>query len=62
MDREIKMVAEADEPLDINFVRKHALAQAKALKVSLRVAVTRVFSSSASPYSANVRLAIENGR
>jgi magnesium chelatase subunit H len=61
MDRGIKMAAEADEPLDQNFVRKHALEQAEELGVSLREAACRVFSNSAGSYSANVGLAIENG-
>jgi magnesium chelatase subunit H len=61
MDRGIKMAAEADEPLDQNFVRKHALEQAEELGVSLREASCRVFSNSAGSYSANVGLAIENG-
>lgn len=61
MDRAIKMAAEADEPLDQNFVRKHALEQAEELGVSLRDAACRVFSNSAGSYSANVGLAIENG-
>jgi magnesium chelatase subunit H len=61
LDRGIKMAAEADEPLDQNFVRKHALEQAEELNVSLREAACRVFSNSAGSYSANVGLAIENG-
>jgi magnesium chelatase subunit H len=61
MDRAIKMAAEADEPPEMNFVRKHALEQAEELGVSLRDAACRVFSNSAGSYSANVGLAIENG-
>jgi len=61
MDRGIKMAAEADEPLDQNFVRKHALEQAAEMNISLRDAAARVFSNSAGSYSANVGLAIENG-
>ena len=61
MDRGIKLAAEADEPEDMNFVRKHAREQAEELGVSLREAACRVFSNSAGSYSANVGLAIENG-
>lgn len=61
MDRGIKMAAEADEPLEMNFVRKHAQEQAEELGVTLREAACRVFSNSAGSYSANVGLAIENG-
>merc|ERR1719218_413781 len=61
LDRAVKMVAELDEPPEMNFVRKHALEQAEELQVSLREAATRVFSNAAGSYSANVGLAIENG-
>ena len=61
MDRGIKMAAEAAEPLEMNFVRKHAQEQAEELGVLLREAAARVFSNSAGSYSASVGLAIENG-
>jgi len=61
LDRAVKLAAEADEPAEMNFVRKHALETAEELNVSLREAATRVFSNSAGSYSANVGLAIENG-
>merc|ERR1740124_104949 len=61
MDRGIKMAAEADEPLEMNFVRKHATEQAAEMNISLREASARVFSNSAGSYSANVGIAIENG-
>lgn len=55
------MAAEADEPEEQNFVRKHAVEQAKEFGLTIRDAATRVFSNSAGSYSANVGLAIENG-
>ncbi|CAJ1405423.1 unnamed protein product [Effrenium voratum] len=61
LDRAIKEAAEADEPLEMNFVRKHAMEQAEELNISLRQAATRVFSNAAGSYSANVGIAIENG-
>jgi magnesium chelatase subunit H len=61
LDRAVKMAAEADEPLDQNFVRAHAMEQAEELGISMRDAATRVFSNAAGSYSANVGLAIENG-
>jgi magnesium chelatase subunit H len=61
LDRAVKLVAELDEPIEQNFVRKHALEQAEELNCSLRDAATRVFSNAAGSYSANVGLAIENG-
>merc|ERR1719277_969605 len=61
LDRAVKLAAEADEPDDRNYVRKHAKEQAKELGMSVREAATRVFSNAAGSYSANVGLAIENG-
>merc|ERR1719159_687365 len=61
LDRAVKLAAEADEPADMNFVRKHALEQAEEMQCTLREAATRVFSNAAGSYSANVGLAIENG-
>jgi len=61
LDRAVKLVAELDEPLEMNFVRKHALEEAEEFGCSVREAATRVFSNAAGSYSANVGLAIENG-
>lgn len=61
LDRAIKLAAEADEPLEMNYVRAHALEQAKEFGVSIRDAATRVFSNAAGSYSANVGLTLENG-
>merc|ERR1719253_791690 len=61
LDRAIKMAAEAEEPIEQNFVRKHALEQAAEMNISLRQAATRVFSNAAGSYSANVGIAVENG-
>ncbi len=60
LDRAVKLCAEAEEPLEQNFVRKHALAQADSLGISLRQAATRVFSNASGSYAANVNLAVEN--
>lgn len=61
LDRAIKLAAEADEPLEMNFVRKHALLQAEEMGIHLRQAATRVFSNASGSYSSNVNLAVENG-
>ena len=61
LDQAVKMAAEADEPLDMNYVRKHAIAQAAELGVSVRQAATRVFSNASGSYSSNINLAVENG-
>ncbi|MEL6456128.1 MAG: magnesium chelatase subunit H, partial [Cyanobacteria bacterium J06623_5] len=60
LDRAVKMAAEADEPLEMNFVRKHAMAQAEEFGMSLRNAATRIFSNASGSYAANVNLAVEN--
>ncbi len=60
IDQGVKMAAEADEPIEQNFVRKHSLEQAKSQGISLRDAACRVFSNSSGSYSSNVNLAVEN--
>jgi magnesium chelatase subunit H len=60
IDRGVKMVAEADEPLEMNFIRRHALQQAAEMGINLRQAATRVFSNASGSYSSNVNLAVEN--
>ncbi len=60
IDQGVKMAAEADEPLEMNFVRKHSQEQAAAQGISLREAATRVFSNASGSYSSNVNLAVEN--
>jgi magnesium chelatase subunit H len=61
LDQAVKMAAEADEPLEMNFIRKHALVQAEEMGINLRQAATRVFSNASGSYSSNVNLAVENG-
>lgn len=60
LDRAVKMAAELDEPLEMNYVRKHALEQAEELGISAREAATRIFSNASGSYSSNVNLAVEN--
>jgi magnesium chelatase subunit H len=60
LDQAVKMAAEAKEPLEMNFVRKHALKQAEDMGIELRQAATRVFSNASGSYSSNVSLAVEN--
>ena len=44
----------------MNFVRKHAIAQAEEFGLTISQAATRVFSNSSGSYSSNVNLAVEN--
>ena len=60
IDQAVKMAAEADEPLDQNFVRKHVLEQAEKEGKSIRESASRVFSNASGSYSSNVNLAVEN--
>ncbi|MGH2412106.1 MAG: magnesium chelatase subunit H, partial [Microcystaceae cyanobacterium] len=60
LDQAVKLAAEANEPLEMNYVRKHALQQAQEMGINLRQAATRVFSNASGSYSSNVNLAVEN--
>ncbi len=60
IDQAVKMAAEADESPEDNFVRKHAMEQAKAEGTTIREAACRVFSNASGSYSSNVNLAVEN--
>jgi magnesium chelatase subunit H len=60
LDKAVKMAAEAPEPLEMNFIRKHAMQQAEEMGINLRQAATRVFSNASGSYSSNVNLAVEN--
>ncbi|MGB6170230.1 MAG: magnesium chelatase subunit H [Geitlerinemataceae cyanobacterium] len=60
LDQAVKMAAEANEPLEMNYIRKHALTQAEDMGINLRQAATRIFSNASGSYSSNVNLAVEN--
>ena len=60
LDKAVKMAAEADEYIEINYVRKHALDQANELGINLRKAATRIFSNASGSYSYNINLAVDN--
>jgi magnesium chelatase subunit H len=56
------MAASADEPLDRNFVRKHALAYQAEHGVDLETASLRVFGNADGAYGSNVNHLVENSR
>jgi magnesium chelatase subunit H len=56
------LAATADEPVDLNFVRKHALRAQAALGCDIETAAFRVFSNADGAYGANVNHLIENGK
>jgi len=55
------LAATADEPLEMNFIRKHTLAHAAELGCDLETASLRVFSNADGAYGANVNLLIDAG-
>jgi magnesium chelatase subunit H len=56
------LCASADEPEDMNFIRKHALAAMREDGVDLETAALRVFGNSEGTYGSNVNLLLETGR
>ena len=56
------LAASADEPAEMNFVRKHALAFQAAHGGDLETAALRVFGNAEGAYGANVNLLIDNAR
>ncbi len=55
------LAAQADEPLDRNFIRKHTLAHQAVHECDLETAALRVFSNAEGAYGANVNQLIEGG-
>lgn len=55
------LAASADEPLEENFVRKHALAYQEANDTDLETAALRVFSNADGAYGSNVNQLIDSG-
>jgi magnesium chelatase subunit H len=55
------LAAQADEPQNMNFVRKHSLAHAAQHECSMETAALRVFSNAEGAYGANVNQLIDGG-
>jgi len=55
------LAASADEPVERNFVRKHAIRYQEAHGCDLETAALRVFGNAESAYGCNVNQLIENG-
>ncbi len=60
LSKAARLAAHADEPPEWNYVRKHALAHAAELGISLDEAATRVFSNAPGSYGANVNHLVES--
>ena len=56
------LAASADEPLELNFVRKHALAHQAEHGVDLETASLRVFGNAEGAYGSNVNHLVESSR
>ena len=56
------LAASAEEPEDMNFVRKHALAHMKSRGCDLETAALRVFSNADGAYGSNVNMLVDSGR
>ncbi|MCQ0986367.1 magnesium chelatase subunit H [Jiella marina] len=55
------LAATTDEPLEQNFVRKHALAYAEETGCDMDTAALRVFSNADGAYGSNVNMLIDSG-
>ncbi len=55
------LAASADEPVEMNFVRKHALAYQAAQGCDLETAALRVFSNANGAYGSNVNVLVDSG-
>lgn len=56
------LAAAADEPLEMNYVRKHALAQQEEQGCDFDTAALRVFSNADGAYGSNVNLLVDDSR
>ncbi len=55
------LAAQADEPAELNFIRRHSLAHQAEHGCDIETAALRVFSNAEGAYGANVNLMIDNG-
>ena len=56
------LASQADEPVEMNFIRKHTLEHMAALGGDLESAALRVFSNADGAYGSNVNLLVETGQ
>ncbi len=58
LDRAVRLVAKLDEPVDLNYVRRHVLEQVKQENCDPDEAMTRVFSNAPGNYGTNVNFMV----
>ncbi|MEM6773889.1 MAG: magnesium chelatase subunit H [Pseudomonadota bacterium] len=56
------LAAKADEPLELNYLRKHTLTQMEKEGCDFETAALRVFSNAEGAYGSNVNLLVDNSR
>lgn len=58
LDKAVRVVAQLDEPLEMNYVRKHVLEQVESEACALDDAAVRVFSNAPGNYGTNVNFMV----
>ncbi|MDQ2922309.1 MAG: cobaltochelatase subunit CobN [Acidobacteriota bacterium] len=58
LDRAVRLVANLDEPIDLNYVRRHVLEQVQNENCDADEAMTRVFSNAPGNYGTNVNFMV----
>lgn len=58
LDKAVRLVAQLDEPLELNYVRKHVLQQIEQDRSTSDEAATRVFSNAPGNYGTNVNFMV----
>src|SRR5215213_2894693 len=58
LDKAVRLVAQLDEPLELNYVRKHVLQQVEQDRCDLDSAAVRVFSNAPGNYGTNVNFMV----
>jgi magnesium chelatase subunit H len=58
LDKAVRLVAQLDEPLDLNYVRKHVLQQVEETRCDVDEAAVRVFSNAPGNYGTNVNFMV----
>ena len=58
LDKAVRLVAQLDEPLELNYVRKHVLQQVEQDRCDIDEAAVRVFSNAPGNYGTNVNFMV----
>lgn len=58
LDKAVRFVAQLDEPLDLNYVRKHVMHQMEETRCEVDEAALRVFSNAPGNYGTNVNFMV----